>query len=308
VSAITFRTIGPGEAAAAAEVLFVALYDVALRHGARPVVADVDDARGYVDHLMNFDPLSGVLGEQDGQAVAVGWLHPRGSVATIGPLAVLPALQGQGLGRHLLTHLAEAAGRRVSQIRLVQDAFDTTSMGLYLQAGFRVVAPLLELELPARGVAPSLDDGTELCLDDGTELRPMESADRRVVIERDARVFGQQRVQDVDVFLERGHGVVAERGGRITGYGFAIEVGGLVQLGPAAADDPLVVRAALAWLAATLAVRGLPSRLMVAAGDRRLVDGLLEAGFRVFRVCSYMIRGGGTAPPASYVFMSGDLC
>jgi hypothetical protein len=102
--------------------------------------------------------------------------------------------------------------------------------------------------------------------------------------------------------------VVAERGGRITGYGFAIEVGGLVQLGPAAADDPLVVRAALAWLAATLAERGLPSRLMVAAGDRRLVDGLLEAGFRVFRVCSYMIRGGGTAPPASYVFMSGDLC
>jgi hypothetical protein len=33
-----------------------------------------------------------------------------------------------------------------------------------------------------------------------------------------------------------------------------------------------VVRAALAWLAATLAERGLPSRLMVAAGDRRLVD------------------------------------
>jgi GNAT superfamily N-acetyltransferase len=302
VSAITFRTIGPGEAAAAAEVLFVALYDVALRHGARPVVADVDDARGYVDHLMNFDPLSGVLGEQDGQAVAVGWLHPRGSVATIGPLAVLPALQGQGLGRHLLTHLAEAAGRRVSQIRLVQDAFDTTSMGLYLQAGFRVVAPVLELELPAHAprTVPSLDDGTE--------LRPMESADRRVVVERDARVFGQQRVQDVDVFLERGHGVVAERGGRITGYGFAIEVGGLVQLGPAAADDPLVVRAVIAWLAATLAERSLPSRLMVAAGDRRLVDGLLEAGFRVFRVCSYMIRGGGTAPPANYVFMSGDLC
>jgi GNAT superfamily N-acetyltransferase len=302
MSAITFRTIGPGEVAAAAEVLFVALYDVALRHGARPVVADVAEARAYVEHLMSLDPLSGVLGEQDGQPVAVGWLHPRGSVATIGPLAVLPALQGQGLGRHLLTHLAEAAGRRVSQIRLVQDAFDPSSMGLYLQAGFRVVAPVLEMELPAGAPCP---DAT---LDDGTELRPIESADRRLVVERDARVFGQQRVSDVDAFLAGGHGVVAERAGRITGYGFAVEVGGLVRLGPAAADDPLVVRAVLGWLATTLAERGLPYRLMVAAGDRRLVDGLLDAGFRVFRVCSYMIRGGGTAPPASYVFMSGDLC
>jgi hypothetical protein len=199
-------------------------------------------------------------------------------------------------------HLAEAAGRRVSQIRLVQDAFDTTSMGLYLRAGFRVVAPVLELELSAGVPCPGPT------LDDGTELRAMESADRRVVIERDARVFGQQREQDVDAFLARGHGVVAERGGRAVGYGFAVEMGGMVQLGPVAADDPLVVRAALASLTDTLAERGLPSRLMVAAGDRRIVDGLLEAGFRVFRVCSYMIRGGGTAPPASYVFMSGDLC
>ena len=302
MSAITFRTIGPGEVAAAADVLFVALYDVALRHGARPAVADLDDARGYVEHLMSFDPLSGVLGEQDGQAVAVGWLHPRGNVATIGPLAVLPALQGQGLGRHLLTHLADAAGRRVSQIRLVQDGSDPASMGLYLRTGFRVVAPVLELELPAASPCPGPSP------DDGTALRPMESADRRVVIERDARVFGQPRAQDVDGFLARGHGVIAERAGRVIGHAFAVEAGALVQLGPAAADEPVVVCAAVAWLAGAFAARALPCRLVVPAGDRRVVDGLLALGFRVFRVGSYLIRGGGTAPPASYVFMSADLC
>jgi hypothetical protein len=29
-------------------------------------------------------------------------------------------------------------------------------------------------------------------------------------------------------------------------------------------------------------------------------------GFGLFRACHYMIRGGGTAPPASYVLMGAD--
>jgi hypothetical protein len=44
---------------------------------------------------------------------------------------------------------------------------------------------------------------------------------------------------------------------------------------------------------------------MVLATDRALVDGLRALGFRVARTCLYMIRGGGTAPPAGYVLMGG---
>jgi hypothetical protein len=39
-----------------------------------------------------------------------------------------------------------------------------------------------------------------------------------------------------------------------------------------------------------------------------LVDGLLALGFRPFRACHYMIRGGGTAPPSGYVLLGADYC
>jgi hypothetical protein len=41
--------------------------------------------------------------------------------------------------------------------------------------------------------------------------------------------------------------------------------------------------------------------------DRRVVEGLLEAGFRVLRAGHYLVRGGGTAPPVGYLLASGEL-
>jgi len=45
----------------------------------------------------------------------------------------------------------------------------------------------------------------------------------------------------------------------------------------------------------------------VLATDRAMVDGLRALGFTLFRACQYMIRGGGTAPPAGYVLMGPHL-
>ena len=60
-------------------------------------------------------------------------------------------------------------------------------------------------------------------------------------------------------------------------------------------------------LAAELSARGVTVRTLAPAADRRLVEGLTGAGFRVFRACHYMVRGGGTAPPPNYVLMNGDM-
>jgi hypothetical protein len=60
-------------------------------------------------------------------------------------------------------------------------------------------------------------------------------------------------------------------------------------------------------LAAELAASGAAIRTLLPATDRRLVDGMLGFGFRVLLACQYMVRGGGTAPPANYVLMNGDL-
>jgi GNAT superfamily N-acetyltransferase len=296
----SIRALEERDADRAGDVDFLAFYDVALRHAQPAVVRTPADARGYVRHLLAFDPLGGLVAEVAGEIVGMAWVHPRGPVATIGPLAVEPTMQGRGIGRALLARCIELAGPRVPQLRLVQESYNPTSLGLYLRTGFRVVAPLVELELAP---GPSVGAVTPT----GARLRVAEAGDRTRLVERDGRAFGAPRPQNVDLHLRRGHGVVAERGTAFVGYAFGIGLGPVAYLGSASAEDADLMLEMLASLASTLRGDATPVRTLVPSSDRRLVDSLLGIGFRVLRACHYMVRGGGTAPPPNYVLMNGDL-
>jgi ribosomal protein S18 acetylase RimI-like enzyme len=301
VPGVVLRAAEPRDVERAGDVNFVAFYHAALLHGAPPVVTTPAESRRYVRYLLDFDPLGGVVAEEDDEVVGIGWLHPRGAVATIGPLAVEPRRQGRGIGRQLLERLLEIAGRDVPQVRLVQESYNTVSLGLYLHTGFRVAASLLELELSAH--APVAPPHVPIPL----TVRPAGSEDRARLVARDARVFGAQRPQSIDLYLRRGRVLVADEGGTFAGYALGIGFEALAFLGAASADDPGTLLLLLAALTSELAARGHVVRTLVPAGDHRLVEGLLGLGFRVFRACQYMVRGGGTAPPANYVLMNGDM-
>jgi hypothetical protein len=189
----------------------------------------------------------------------------------------------------------------VAQIRLVQESQNLRALGLYLRLGFRVVAPLLELERPVATplVAPDVPGGIT--------LRAATDDDRSRIVTRDARAFGAPRGQSVDLYRRHGSVLVAERGRNLLGYGLAIGFEEVGYLGSAAADDADALLALLGAAAAELSARGLVVRTLVPAADRGLVDSLLGLGFRVFRACHYMVRGGGTAPPPNYVLMNGDM-
>jgi ribosomal protein S18 acetylase RimI-like enzyme len=292
---VSIRPLVPGDVDAVAEADFAAFHDVALRHGMAPVVRAVRDSRTYVSALLEADPLGGYVAEEGGRIVGHAWVHTRAPIATIGPIAVEPTAQRRGVGRALLAHCVQAAGARAAQIRLVHESFNTASLQLYLAEGFRIVAPLLELVLEGPlATAPTPGQ---------VAIRRAEAGDQARIVARDARAVGAQRPQDVERHVRAGRAVVAERGRTFAGYA----LGRVGQLGAAAADDPDVVLAMLATLAADPAVVVTPARAMVLGTDRPLVDGLRAMGFRVFRACHYMVRGGGTAPPAGYVLMSGDL-
>ncbi len=299
--ALVVRTIEERDVEAAGDVNFLAFYDVALAHGVAPAVTAPADCRSYVRFLMTIDPLGGVVAEEDGAVVGMAWVHPRGPVATVGPVAVAPHAQGRGIGRRLLEACVERAGPGVPQVRLVQEGFNPVSLGLYLRAGFRVVAPLVELERP--GGAPVAAAPPPV----GLVLRPAVPADRNRLIARDGRAFGAQRPGNIDVYLRRGRALVAERGGTLAGYALGIDLGRQAHLGSAAADDADVLQLLVGHVAAALSTHGAAVRTLLPASDRRLVDALLGVGFRVFRACFYMVRGGGTAPPANYVPMNGDF-
>jgi ribosomal protein S18 acetylase RimI-like enzyme len=302
VAAVTLRPIEERDVERAGDVNFVAFYQSAVAHGQRPNVGTPNESRRYIRHLHAFDPLGGIVAEENGEIVGIGWLHPRGPVATIGPLAVDPRMQGRGIGRLLLERLIEVAGRGVPQIRLVHESHNAVSLGLYLRTGFRVVAPLLDLELAAGSslVPPALPRGTV--------IRPAsDGEDRSRVIQRDARAFGAQRPQSIDLYLQSGRVLVAARADALVGYALGIGFHGAAHLGSASAEDADVLLALLATLGDELSTEGNTVRILVPAGDRRLVDDVLRLGFRVVRACHYMVRGGGTSPPANYVLMNGDM-
>ena len=301
MTGLTLRAVEQRDVERVGDVNFVAFYRVAVAHGLAPGIGTPAESRGYIRHLLTIDPLGGTLAEEDGEVVGLSWVHPRGPVATIGPIAVDPRAQGRGIGRRLLERAIELGGRGVPQVRLVHESFNSQALGLYLHAGFRVVAPLLDLELPPGAALPPPSAPRTVV------LRPPTSDDRVRLVARDARAFGAPRPQNVDLYLTRGRALVAESATTLAGYAFGIGFRGTGYVGSASADDPGLLLALVVTLAAELSARGVAVRTLVPAADRRLVDGLAAAGFRVFRACHYMVRGGGTAPPPNYVLMNGDM-
>jgi predicted N-acetyltransferase YhbS len=292
---VTIRPLASADVDAVAEVDFAAFHEVALRHGMTPLVGAVRDSRAYVRRLLEADPLGGFVAEEGGHVVGHAWVHLRVPIATVGPIAVEPSAQRRGVGRALLAECVRAAGPRATQLRLVQESFNVASLGLYLSEGFRIVAPLLELVLDASPApVPSVPRNVR--------IRAAEPADQARIVARDARPFGAPRAQDVERRLRTGRGVVAERGTALAGYALA----GTGYLGSAAGEDPELVLAMLSTLAHDPALQMTALRAMVLGTDRVLLDGLRTIGFRLFRTCHYMIRGGGTAPPPGYVLIGGD--
>ena len=293
---MTIRPLAPADVDAVAEADFAAFQDVALRHGMTPVVRSVHESRTIVRGLLAADPLGGFVAEDAGRVVGHAWVHARGPIATIGPIAVEPASQRRGIGRALLAQCVHVPGSRATQVRLVHESFNVGSLQLYFSEGFRIVAPLLELTLAAEAPAPAR------AAPPSVTIRAAAAADQQRIVARDARTFGTSRSQDVERYLRSARAVVAERGTALAGFA----LGGFGTLGSAAGDDPEIVLAMLAALASDPSLRTSALRVMVLGTDRALVDGLRAMGFRVFRACHYMVRGGGTAPPASYVLMGGD--
>ncbi len=301
MSDLAVRPIKDEDVERAGDVNFVAFYRAALLHGLVPVVSSPLESRRYIRYLLAFEPLGGIVAEEDGHIVGVAWVHPRGPVATIGPVAVDPGWQGRGIGKRLVERCIEIAGRGLPQVRLVHESYNTVSLGLYVRTGFRVVAPLLELELP-RGATVATRHGTG-----AGRLRPAVPDDRARLLARDARAFGAQRPQSIDLYLRRGRVVVAEGPSGLAGYALGIGFEGTAYLGSASAEDGEVLVELVSAMANELAGPKVAVRCLVPATDRRLVDCLSALGFRVFRACHYMVRGGGTAPPPNYVLMNGDM-
>ena len=280
---VTIRRSTAADTGTIARVVFEAFAHVHDRHAfprdfPTPAVAD-----GFAA-AWNANPrVWGVVAELDGRIVGCNFLTERNPVRGVGPIAVLPTVQGTRAGRGLMEAVVER-GRTAAGIRLVQDAFNMTSMSLYASAGFEVREPLVLMTGTPTGPPPP-----------DVVVRPMTRDDLDACASLCRAVHGFDRTGELSDALAAFGPVVATRAGRVVGY-LSSPWFALMNHGVAATDDDME---ALLQGAATLGTA--PIGALVPSRRTRLFRWCLAHGLRSVKPMTLMALGPYQEPHGSFV-------
>ncbi len=139
---IRFRRLIPADTGCCGQIIYAAFKAVAERHGFPPDFPSVEAATALAKDFIQHPGIYGVAAVEDGGFVGSNFLDERSLIRGVGPITVDPAAQSRGVGRKLMEKVL-LRGRGAKGIRLVQDAFNTASYGLYASLGFVVREPLM---------------------------------------------------------------------------------------------------------------------------------------------------------------------
>lgn len=178
---------------------------------------------------------TGVVAERDGCVVgtALRWLCGTDR-ATLGLVIVSPALQGQGIGRRLMTALLQDTGRRNVLLHATADG-----QALYERLGFRSVGEIRQHQgIAAKAPWPALAEGER--------LRPPDRHDADVLAALDVKAAGLPRAPVLHRLLNDEQVVVFERNGQAVGFSVLRHFGRGHAIGPVVAPDVASSRALIA--------------------------------------------------------------
>lgn len=158
----------------------------------------------------------GVVAELDERIVGSNFLDERDPIASVGPLTVDPSAQDNRVGRRLMEAvMIRYVKMQHPGVRLVQAAYNRSSLVLYAKLGFEVremlvsmQGPPLQLQIP------------------GHNIRPATKADLDFCNHLCKRMHGHERGAVLLDAIEQGTATVVERENRITGYATVIGFSG----------------------------------------------------------------------------------
>src|SRR5262249_33722193 len=237
-------------------------------------------ARAYLD----LDPGGAVAAERGARLAGVGFVHLRGAVASIGPVASRPGAP-DGTGRAIMDSLIAIADRGGARTqRLFQDSFNPRSFALYGKLGFEpregVAYAVCDPGAPRRAPAPP----------PGVALRELDLDDLDDLGRFDRKLSGADRRADFDLILRSGGGWGLFAGADLRAFLLYREGASRVALAPAAAaSDPTDLVTLVAFAASRFPDRALSARLPTAPAD--LLRPLLQMGFRIDHLRNLMVRG-----------------
>lgn len=205
---VTMRRATPEDAAHCGKICYDAFAHISGKHNFPCDIPSAEVATGFLTMLFSLPGFYAVVAEVDGRIVGSNVLDERSVIAGIGPITIDPTVQNAGIGRRLmLDALERARGQKAAGVRLVQAAFHNRSLSLYASLGFDVREPLscIQGSQRERGVA-------------GCDVRHATTADLEACNALAHRLHGYDRGAELAHAIEHGKALIAERGGRITGY------------------------------------------------------------------------------------------
>jgi hypothetical protein len=290
----------------AAEILVAAFSQVYRQRGHTPPFPNLESAIWLCRAYLDLDREGCAVAEAGGGLVGVGFVHLRGPVASIGPLAARPGGPA-GIGRALMSHLTGLANA-CGSLRLFQDSFNPDSFGLYSELGWTVrdVAPYL---MAADIVAPA-------AISPAIRLYRPEDRDRLEAF--DLRMVGANRSRDMGLLLSTGALLLTDHvspvppvppaggGQELDGFIFLRALPARAIIGPAVATSEAILIDLLD--AACHALGGRSAVMRASAGTPNLLRRSFELGFRVDHLGNLMSLGGsGPPPPQLYALFPESL-
>ena len=262
-----------------ARIFYDAFASIATRHNL-PVEPDSTEFTHFlVGQMLESDGYAGLAFERDGAIVGSAFIDERGPIAGIGPVVVDPDAQDEGVGRALM-EAAIARSRDAAGIRLVQTAYHYRSLALYAKLGFVVREPLSVLA----GPPPSV-------LIPGSSVRPAGPDDALACDAVCARVHGHTRSGEVRDSIAAGTAVVAERGGRVSGYATGCGYGWHAV---ASTNEDL-----MALLSSAQSFMGLG--VLIPSRNAELLHWCLENGLRIVQQSTLMTIGLYNEPAGAWL-------
>jgi Acetyltransferase (GNAT) domain len=273
-----------GDVEEAAAILYDAFGVVYRQRGHVPPFPTRESAAWLCRAYLDLDPAGCVLARAGGEAVGVGFAHPRGPVTSIGPLAARPGAQ-PGVARALMAELARAGGPATSA-RLFQDAFNPDSFGLYARLGY-VVADVAPYLLAERMTAPGRPPA----------VRVLRSEDLPAVERYDRARGGADRRADFALLASTGSGFVVEDAqGELIGFLFYRSLPARVVIGPGMAETADTMGDLIDAVAAS--VPGRAAVIRASGANPAVVLRAFARGFRVDHLGNLMVKGPYRPPPA----------
>ena len=298
--------IRPVEGAAEREVCFDifmrAINDLEERRGRDAIdPADMGWMPPSIEHLAQTDPESLILALEGGDPVAFASAFRREAFWFLSYLFVLPAAQGNGLGRTLLERLLPDEPTRGSgHLATIVEAAQPVSTMLYASVGIAPRVPLYWLDgAPRPGALPDLPDG--ISSEPLSRERHADGLDRL-----DRELLGYAR--SVDHVLWAGEASAAraylDADGELVAYGYRTSD---EWIGPVGAPNEELAAAIVDELAGAGDGDDGIITVQVSGSAGTLLRMLLRAGLRSEKGAVLLYSSTGRVPRPSYLMYGGFL-